>query len=124
MKEWQAGVDRMIATARKYPQFCQYMQPGNEPPCDEGYYTFHNFMASAMIKATPDLKVIGPNAPFNLSAPDEQGMREFLAKCGANTDVLCWHIYGRSPESVVAQARYWSKEADGKLRGKGPVKVM
>lgn len=47
-----------------------------------------------------------------------------MDQCGANTDVLCWHIYARAPESVAQQVRYWTKYADGKLRAKGPAQVM
>ena len=114
----------LIDMAKKYPDQLSYFQPGNEPPCDENLYKFYNEFATAMIKEAPALKVVGPGCAFNIEGPHEQGMKDFIATCGANTDVLNWHIYACPPANVINQVRYWTKYCDGKLRTKGPVKVM
>jgi hypothetical protein len=122
--KFNAEVASYVAAARKYPDILTYFQPGNEPHCNEAYFKFHNRINKAMIDAVPAIQTIGPNTPFNIVGPGEKEMKDFIDTCGATTDVLNWHIYARCPETVVADVKYWAAYAQGKLRAKGPVKVM
>lgn len=123
-EKWEEEINDAADAAKKYPDFLTFLQPGNEPHCNEGYYTFYNRYTEAVLKEAPDLKVIGPGAAWNLRGVNQKQMAEFIDKCGANTDVLNWHIYARPPSSVRDTVKYWVEQADGKLRSKGPVKVM
>jgi hypothetical protein len=122
--KWKGEIARLVGKAKEYPEFLAFLQPGNEPPCDAKYFTFFNRLASEVLKDVPALKVIGPGVAFNLSGCDEKKMKTFIETCGANTDVLNWHIYARCPSSVRDEVKYWTQFADGKLRSKGPVRVM
>ena len=122
--KWKGEIARLAAKAKEYPDFLAFLQPGNEPPCDEKYFAFYNRLATSVLKEAPNLKVIGPGVAFNLSGCDERKMKAFIATCGANTDVLNWHIYARCPASVREEVKYWTRFAEGKLRSKGPVRVM
>lgn len=123
-KTWQVQIAKSVDAAKKYPQFLPYFQPGNEPPCDANYFAFHNRLAQAVLQQAPALKVLGPNTAFNVRGPDEQSMKAFIDKCGANTDVLNWHIYACPPENVREEVLYWTKYAQGKMRSNGPVQAM
>jgi hypothetical protein len=122
--KFDAEVAKYVAAAKQYPDILTLFQPGNEPPCDKGYFDFHNRIANAMIREVPEIRVVGPGVAWNLKGPDEKALDAFLANCGAVTDVLNWHIYARCPSSVRDQVRYWTRRADGRLRAKGPVRVM
>ena len=123
-EDYQVEVAQHTAIAKKYPKFCTYFQPGNEPPCDDNYFAFHNKISGDILKQVPDMKIIGPNKAFNISAVDVKEMTAFVEKCGAKTDVLNWHIYARCPDSVREEVKYWSKYSEGKLRSPGPGRVM
>jgi hypothetical protein len=122
--KWKGEIARLVAKAKAYPGLLAFLQPGNEPPCDEKYFAFYNRLATSVLKEAPALKVIGPGVAFNLSGCDEQKMKAFIAACGANTDVLNWHIYARCPASVRDEVKYWTRFAEGRLRSKGPVQVL
>jgi hypothetical protein len=121
---WAREVQSYVEAARKYPDILAYFQPGNEPPCNQGYFDFHNRISAAVLKEAPDLKVIGPGVAWNCRGTNEKELSEFIEKCGSHTDVLNWHIYARCPSSVRDEVLYWAKRAEGKLRSKGPVRVM
>ena len=122
--KWNEEVKWAVDSAKQYPDILTFLQPGNEPHCGQSYYDFYNRYSERVLKETPALKVIGPGAPWNLWGPNEKDMTEFIDVCGKNTDVLNWHIYARPPASVRDQVKHWSTYADGKLRSKGPAKVM
>ena len=69
-EDYQVEVAQHTAIAKKYPKFCTYFQPGNEPPCDDNYFAFHNKISGDILKQVPDMKIIGPNKAFNISAVD------------------------------------------------------
>ncbi|MDA0839705.1 MAG: glycosyl hydrolase [Planctomycetota bacterium] len=121
---WTKEVNSYVEAAKKYPDILSFFQPGNEPPSNQGYYDFHNRISDAVLKEAPHMKVIGPGVAWNCHGANEKDLREFIEKCGAKTDVLNWHIYARCPSSVRDVVGYWAKEAEGKLRSKGPVRVM
>lgn len=121
---WDKEVKSAVDSAKQYPDIQAFLQPGNEPHPNQGYYDFYNKYAERVLKEAPDLKVIGPGYASNLWGPSEKDMIEFIEVCGKNTDVLNWHIYARAPDSVVSQVKHWSNYADGKLRTKGPAEVM
>lgn len=123
-EKWQQEIARLKGVYERHAKQLRYFQPANEPPCDEGYFKFHNRIAAAMIQAAPELKVIGPSCAFNMSAPGAQAMKAFIDTCGARTDVLNWHIYACPPENVKREVEYWSRYATGKLRTPGPARVM
>ncbi len=122
--KWAEEIKTAVDSAKKYPDILTFLQPGNEPHCGDGYYAFYNRYAQNVLKDAPNLKVIGPGPAWNLRGPHQKQFEAFIAACGANTDILNWHIYARCPSSVRDQVRYWTRYADGKLRSKGPVKVM
>lgn len=123
-KTWEDEVQKAANDAKKYPDILHYFQPGNEPPLDKGYFEFHNKIASLVLKDAPELKVIGPNKAFNIEGVDVNGMKSFIDSCGANTDVLNWHIYAEPPSMVLREVSFWTDYAKGKLRDKGPAHVM
>ncbi len=122
--KWAKEVQSYVDAARKHPDILAYFQPGNEPPCNQGYFDFHNRICAAVLKEAPNLRVIGPGIAWNCHGANEKELRAFIEKCGAQTDVLNWHIYARCPSSVRDEVLYWAKQAEGKLRSKGPVRVM
>jgi len=122
--KWAKEVHSYVDAARKYPDILTFFQPGNEPPCNQEYFDFHNRVSAAVLKEAPDLKVIGPGIAWNCKGPNEKELKAFIEKCGAQTDILNWHIYARCPSSVRDEVLYWAKYAKGKLRSKGPVRVM
>ena len=122
---YQKQIDEAVTAARTYPAEMTYFQPGNEPPLDAGYNAFHNRIVEGVLAGAPGLKVIGPNTAFNVRGVDPAGMTAFLNACGkARTDVLNWHTYACPPENVRAEALYWSRQAQGKLRSPGLAHVM
>ncbi len=121
---WQQQIKLAATAAREFPQYLKFLQPGNEPPCDAGYFKFHNRYAKAVLARAPGLKVIGPNTAFNVMGPDVKATKAYIADCGRYTNILNWHIYGVSPGSEKQEVLYWTKYARGKLRSKGPVRVM
>lgn len=121
---YQTQIAQAVAEAKSYPTEIAFFQPGNEPPLDAGYNTFHNKIAQGVIAGAPGLKVIGPNTAFNIRGVDPAGMTAFLNTCGKTTDVLNWHIYACPPENVRAEALYWSQQAKGKMRSPGAPPVM
>ena len=123
-QKWQAETRTAIDSARQYPDILTFLQPGNEPHCGPSYYDFYNRYAASVLKEAPALKVIGPGVAWNLYAPNEQQFKAFIDACGQNTDILNWHIYARPPANVRDQVKYWSKYAEGRLRTKGPARVM
>jgi len=76
------------------------------------------------LKAAPGYRVVGPNKAFNIYGVNPREMQFYIDQCGATTDVLNWHTYAQPPSTVLAEARYWSDKATGKLRAKGPARVM
>ena len=121
---WTKEVRSYVDAARKYPDILAFFQPGNEPPCNQGYFDFHNRVSAAVLKDAPALKVIGPGVAWGCRGPNAEELKAFIEKCGAQTDILNWHIYARCPSSVRDQVLYWSKQAEGKLRSKGTARVM
>jgi len=121
---WTREVQSYVEAARKHPDILAFFQPGNEPPCDQGYFDFHNRLCTAVLKEAPDLKVIGPGKAWNCHGVNAGEMRAFIEACGKSTDILNWHIYARCPSSVRDEVLYWTKQAEGKLRSPGPVRVM
>ncbi len=121
---WAKEVQSYLDAARKHPDILTFFQPGNEPPCNPGYFDFHNRICAAVLKEAPSLKVIGPGIAWNCHGASEKELRASIEKCGAQTDVLNWHIYARCPSSVRDEVLHWAKHAEGKLRSKGPVRVM
>jgi hypothetical protein len=117
-------VKSYVDAARQYPDILTFFQPGNEPPCNQGYFAFHNRISDAVLEGAPGLKVIGPGIAWNCRGPHAGELQEFIEHCGARTDVLNWHIYARCPSSVRDEVLYWAKHAAGRLRSGGPVRVM
>ena len=72
----------------------------------------------------PDYKVVGPNKAFNLMGVNPKEMQFYLDNAGQTTDVLNWHTYAQPPSTVLAEARYWSDRAAGKMRSPGAPDVM
>lgn len=122
--KYQTQIAEAVAEAKAYPAEIAFFQPGNEPPLDAGYNAFHNKISKGVIGGAPRLKVIGPNTAFNVRGVDPAGMTAFLNACGPATDVLNWHTYACPPENVRAEALYWSRQAQGRMRSPGPVPVM
>ena len=123
-KKYQEQTDRAIAQQKEYPGILSYFQAGNEPPLDANYVAFHKRFVGDVLKGAPGYQVVGPNKAFNLYGVDPKEMQFYIDQCGSTTDVLNWHTYGQPPSTVLAEARYWSQRADGKLRSPGPAKVM
>ncbi len=113
-----------IAEQKNNPQILQFFQAGNEPPLNENYVKFHEKFVSDVLKGAPGYKVIGPNKAFNLLGVDPKEMQFYIDRAGKTTDILNWHTYTQPPTTVLAEARYWSDKATGKMRTPGPAKVM
>ena len=113
-----------IAAYKANPDILAYFQAGNEPPLDAGYVTFHKRFVGSVLQGAPGFKVVGPNKAFNLLGVDPVAMRLYIDQCGATTDVLNWHTYAQPPSMTLAEARYWSDYANGKMRSPGPAPVM
>jgi hypothetical protein len=117
-------VSRAVEAKKKWPAQLAFFQAGNEPPLDAGYAAFHRRFVGEVLKQAPSYQVIGPNRAFNLAGVEPAAMEFYLAQCGSTTDVLNWHTYAQPPSTVLAEARYWSGKASGRLRTPGPARVM
>ena len=112
------GADRRANAARKmWPDQIVFFQAGNEPPLDSGYVAFHQRFVGGVLAGNPGYQVVGPNKAFNILGVNQAEMQFYIDKCGRTTDVLNWHTYAQPPSTVLAEARYWSDRADGKMRG-------
>jgi len=123
-KKFAEQTARAIEEQKKYPAILRFFQAGNEPPLDANYVKFHQRFVGDVLKGAPDYQVVGPNKAFNLLGVNPQEMQFYIDQCGATTDVLNWHTYAQPPLTVLAEARYWSDKATGKLRARGPARVM
>ncbi|MCY3023831.1 MAG: hypothetical protein NTW87_33045, partial [Planctomycetota bacterium] len=117
-------IAKAIADKKKWPEQISFFQAGNEPPLDAGYAAFHQRLVSGVLAGAPDYRVIGPNKAFNLLGVKPSEMQFYIDRCGKTTDVLNWHTYAQPPSTVLAEARYWSDNATGKMRTSGPPPVM
>ncbi len=108
----------------KYGDLIPFFQAGNEPPLDEGYVKFHQRFVGDVLKKSPGFQVIGPNKAFNIYGVDPKEMQFYIDTCGKTTDILNWHTYAQPPATILAEARYWSDKATGKMRTPGPARVM
>jgi hypothetical protein len=122
--KYQQQIDKAIADKKKWPQALQFFQAGNEPPLDENYIKFHEKFVGGVLAGAPDYKVIGPNKAFNILGVNPKEMQFYIDRAGKTTDILNWHTYAQPPSTVLAEARYWSDKATGKLRSPGPARVM
>lgn len=113
-----------IEAQKKYPGILPFFQAGNEPPLDEAYVRFHKRFVGEVLRGAPNYKVVGPNKAFNLYGVNPKEMQFYIDQCGSTTDILNWHTYAQPPSTVLAEARYWSERATGKLRSPGPARVM
>lgn len=113
-----------IEQQKKYPDILRFFQAGNEPPLDENYVKFHKRFVGDVLKGAPAYQVVGPNKAFNILGVDPKEMQFYIDEVGSTTDVLNWHTYAQPPSTVLAEARYWSGRATGKLRSPGPARVM
>ncbi len=113
-----------VEVARKYGALIPFFQAGNEPPLDAGYVKFHQRFVGQVLKLAPSYQVIGPNKAFNIYGVDPKEMQFYIDSCGKTTDILNWHTYGQPPSTILAEARYWSDRATGKMRAPGPARVM
>ena len=123
-KKYAEQTEKAIADQKKYAGILQFFQAGNEPPLDENYVKFHKRFVTEVLKGAPDYKVVGPNKAFNISGVNPKEMQFYIDQVGATTDVLNWHTYAQPPSTVLAEARYWSDKATGKLRTPGQARVM
>jgi hypothetical protein len=117
-------VAKAVAARKQWPDQIVFFQAGNEPPLDAGYVAFHKRFVGEVLAGAPDYQVVGPNKAFNLLGVNRAEKQLYLDQCGKTTDVLNWHTYAQPPSTVLAEARYWSDRADGKMRTPGPAKVM
>ena len=117
-------IAKAIADKQKWPAQLEFFQAGNEPPLDEKYVKFHQRFVGEVLKGAPDYKVVGPNKAFNLLGVKPEEMKFYIEQCGKTTDVLNWHTYAQPPSMTLAEARYWSDWADGKMRSPGAAPVM
>lgn len=117
-------IAKAIGDKQKWPAQLAFFQAGNEPPLDENYVKFHQRLVGEVLKGAPDYKVIGPNKAFNLLGVKPEEMRFYIEQCGKTTDVLNWHTYAQPPAMTLAEARYWSDWAAGKMRSPGAAPVM
>jgi hypothetical protein len=115
---------KAVADRKKWPEALSFFQAGNEPPLDAGYVAFHQRFVGAVLAGAPDYRVVGPNKAFNLQGVKPAEMQLYIDQCGKTTDVLNWHTYAQPPATVLAEARYWSDKAAGKMRKPGPPPVM
>ena len=122
--KYKEQIAQAIAVRRKWPDQIVFFQAGNEPPLDAGYVAFHQRFVGGVLAADPGYRVIGPNKAFNILGVNPAEMQFYIDKCGKTTDVLNWHTYAQPPSTVLAEARYWSDRADGKMRRPGPARVM
>jgi len=120
---WEKEIKNAVDSAKEYPDIMSYLQAGNEPPLDQGFFDFYNRYVSSILKEVPQLKAMGPGCAWNIHGPPEQAFKDYIDQCGKNLDVLNWHIYTRVPSSVRDQVLYWTKYAQGKLRTEAPVTV-
>lgn len=123
-KKFNAQTALAIAGQKQYPDILQFLQAGNEPPLDANYVKFHQRFVGDVLKGAPAYKVVGPNKAFNILGVNPVEMQFYIDQCGATTDILNWHTYAQPPSTVLAEARYWSAKATGKLRSPGPARVM
>ena len=122
-RTWEKELRETIDSAKEYPDIMTYLQAGNEPPLNQGFYDFYNRFVGSVIKEVPQLKAMGPGCAWNIEGPPEKEFKDFIEHCGKNLDVLNWHIYARPPSSVREQVLYWTEYAKGKLRTDAPVTV-
>ena len=123
-EKYQEQIAKAVADKAKWPEQLTFFQAGNEPPLDEKYVQFHQKFVGGVLEKAPDYKVIGPNKAFNILGVNPKEMQFYIAQCGKTTDVLNWHTYAQPPSMTLAEARYWSDRATGKLRSAGPAPVM
>lgn len=123
-KKFAAETAAAVDQQKKYPDILRFFQAGNEPPLDENYVKFHKRFVGDVLKGAPDYKVVGPNKAFNILGVNPKEMQFYIDEVGSSTDVLNWHTYAQPPSTVLAEARYWSDKATGKLRTPGQAKVM
>jgi hypothetical protein len=122
--KYEEQVAKAIAASKKWPDQIVFFQAGNEPPLDAKYVAFHQRFVGGVLAGAAGYQVVGPNKAFNLLGVNPAEMQLYIDKCGKTTDVLNWHTYAQPPSTVLAEARYWSDRADGKMRKPGPAKVM
>ena len=115
---------KAIEEQKKNPDILQFFQAGNEPPLDANYVKFHQRFVGDVLKGAPNYKVVGPNKAFNIHGVNPKEMQFYIDEAGKTTDVLNWHTYAQPPSTVLAEARYWSEKANGKMRTPGPAPVM
>jgi len=115
---------KAVDAAKQYGSTIPFFQAGNEPPLDENYVKFHKRFVGDVLKQAPNYQVVGPNKAFNLFGVNPKEMQFYIDSCGSTTDVLNWHTYAQPPSTTLAEARYWSDKATGKLRTPGQARVM
>ena len=123
-QKYQEQIDKAVAAQKAHPDIIQFFQAGNEPPLNEKYIQFHQKFVSGVLAGAPGYKVVGPNKAFNILGVDPKEMDFYLDNAGKTTDVLNWHTYAQPPSTVLAEARYWSDRAAGKMRSPGAPPVM
>lgn len=117
-------IQKAVAAQKAYPNIITFFQAGNEPPLDANYIKFHQKFVGGVLAQAPAYKVVGPNKAFNILGVDPKEMQFYIDKAGKTTDILNWHTYAQPPATVLAEARYWSDKAAGKMRNPGPPDVM
>ena len=122
--KYKEQIAKAIAARKTWPDQIIFFQAGNEPPLDAGYVAFHQRFVGGVLAGAAGYQVVGPNKAFNLLGVHQAEMQLYIDKCGKTTDVLNWHTYAQPPSTVLAEARYWSGRAAGKMRKPGPAKVM
>ncbi len=122
--KYKEQIAQAVAARKKWPDQIVFFQAGNEPPLDSGYVAFHQRFVSGVLAGDAGYQVIGPNKAFSILGVNPAEMQFYIDKCGKTTDVLNWHTYAQPPSTVLAEARYWSDRADGKMRRAGPANVM
>jgi len=115
---------KAVEATKQYGNLIPFFQAGNEPPLDEAYAKFHRRFVGDVLKEAPNYQVVGPNKAFNLLGVNPKEMQFYIDSCGSTTDVLNWHVYAQPPSPTLAEARYWSDKATGKLRTPGQARVM
>jgi len=115
---------KAVEAAKQYAGIIPFFQAGNEPPLDENYVKFHKRFVGDVLKQAPNFQVVGPNKAFNILGVSPKEMQFYIDSCGSTTDVLNWHVYAQPPSTTLAEARYWSDKATGKLRTPGQARVM
>ena len=122
--KYKEQIAQAIAVRKKWPDQIVFFQAGNEPPLDAGDVAFHQRFVGGVLAGDAGYRVIGPNKAFNLLGVNPAEMQFYIDKCGKTTDVLNWHTYAQPPSTGLAEARYWSSRAEGKMRKPGPADVM